>query len=120
MMFIFATWDFFRSFLNILPCFDARIYHSENSYSVQYYDCIFGKDVDNLLIRYCSDQHISISDVLQGSSTIEQTDRYGKYLSNHSFNIKHAIVLIQVPSANFVNIVTMMTISTITKLSHEI
>ena len=96
------------------------LYHTENSPSVQYYDCIYYTQLkirDNIQgVKYCrqlnhsqslqrdfnqschnngqlwsfeklSDLNISPSDVLLWSSSLEQTDLYSKYLSNHSIDM---------------------------------
>ncbi|CAF3583830.1 unnamed protein product [Adineta steineri] len=99
------------------------LYHTENSLSVQYYDCIYYtrlKIQDNIQdIKYCrqfnesqtlqrdfnqschnngqlwtfeklSSFNMSPSDVLQWSSSLEQTDRYSQYLSNKLFDMTNA------------------------------
>ena len=101
------------------------LYHTENSPSVQYYDCIYYtrlKIQDNIQdMKYCrqlnesqtlqrdfnqscrnngqlwtfeklSFFNISPSDVLQWSSSLEQTDRYSQYLSNKSFDMNNAYI----------------------------
>ena len=97
------------------------IYHTENSPSIQYYDCIHSRDFAKLPIKYCrqfdesqslqrhfdqscynggqllsfktlSDQQISSTDVLQWSSSVEQADLYAKYLSNHFLNIEDQFI----------------------------
>jgi hypothetical protein len=111
-------------FLCYLPTFSnpyILIYHTENSPSVQYYDCIYytrSEIQDNIQgVKYCrqlneseplerdfneschnnghlwsfetlSTLNVSTSDVLQWSSSLEQTDRYSKYLSNNSSEMK--------------------------------
>jgi hypothetical protein len=97
------------------------LYHTENSPSVQYYDCIYytrSETQNNIQgVKYCrqlnesqslqrdfnqtchndgqlrsfeklSHLNVSASDVLQWSSSLEQTDRYSKYLSNSSLDMK--------------------------------
>jgi hypothetical protein len=88
------------------------IYHTENSPSVQYFNCIYYKDV-----KYCHQVvtpipvqydfngiclndgyfrsfselvllNVTVSDVLQWSSSIEQADRYAKYLLDGSLDPK--------------------------------
>ncbi len=96
------------------------LYHTENSLSVQYYDCIYytRSEIKNNIqgVKYCrqlnesqplyrdfnqscynggvlwsfkelSLLNISVSDVLQWSSSMEQLDSYSKYLSNNSLDI---------------------------------
>jgi hypothetical protein len=111
-------------FLCYLPTFSnpyILIYHTENSPSVQYYDCIYytrSEIQDNIQgVKYCrqlneseplerdfneschnnghlwsfetlSTLNVSTSDVLQWSSSLEQTDRYSQYLSNKSCDMK--------------------------------
>jgi len=86
------------------------LYHTENSIDTQYFDCIYYNQ-----IKYCvqssissplqreinvschmngrlwsfeelSVRNISVSEVLKWSSSIEQTDRYAKYLLNGRFD----------------------------------
>lgn len=97
------------------------IYNTQNSPSVQYYDCIYytrSEIVNNIQgVKYCrqlnksqslerhfnqschnggqlwtfeelSTLNVSARDVLQWSSSLEQTDQYAKYLSNNSFDVK--------------------------------
>jgi hypothetical protein len=97
------------------------LYHTENSPSVQYYDCAYYTQLAHLNniegVKYCrqlnesqplqrhfnqschNDGHlwtfeklfhfnVSASDVLQWSSSLEQTDRYSKYLFNSSVDMK--------------------------------
>jgi hypothetical protein len=101
------------------------LYHTENSLSMQYYDCIFytrSKVQDNIQgVKYCrqlnesqllqrdfsqschnngklwsfkklSLLNVSVSDVLQWSSSMEQTDRYFKYLFNSSLDIEEEFI----------------------------
>lgn len=89
---------------------------TENSPSIQSYDCIYARDKDALYVKYCRQLaesrslerdfnescynggqlwsfeklvqwNISASDVLTWSSSMEQTDRYAKYLFNNSLDV---------------------------------
>lgn len=93
------------------------LYHTENSPSAQYFDCIDYINQENSFsgVKYCrqrnevrslqrdfkqscynsgqlwtfeklSEHNISSLEVLKWSSSIEQTDRYAKYLLNHSLD----------------------------------
>jgi hypothetical protein len=108
---------YFSTFSNSYVLF----YHTENSSSVQYYDCIYytrSMIQDNIQnVKYCrqlnrsqllphdfnqscqnggrlwpfeelSRLNVSTSEVLQWSSSMEQTDRYAKYLSNSSLDVE--------------------------------
>ena len=101
------------------------IYHTENSPSVQYFDCVYytrSETQNNIQgVKYCrqlnesqplqrnfsqschnsgqlwsfeklSQFNISTSDVLKWSSSMEQTDRYSKYVSGSSFEPKHEYI----------------------------
>ncbi|CAF1394347.1 unnamed protein product [Adineta ricciae] len=109
---------FSSTFLNSF----VLIYHTENSPSVQHYDCIYYTQtvVSNHIpaVKYCrqlnesqplerdfnqschngghlwsfeklSALKVSPSEVLQWSSSVEQVDRYSKYLSNNSTELKN-------------------------------
>ena len=92
------------------------LYHTENSPSMQSYDCMYTTDPHAPYMKYCRqlskheplqrdfnqschnggqlwsfkellDRNVSASDVLAWSSSMEQSDRYSKYLFNTSLNI---------------------------------
>lgn len=92
------------------------IYHTENSLAIQSYDCVYLSYTNGAWMKYCrqlnqtqplhrdfnqschngghlwsfeelSRRNISPSDVLRWSSTLEQTDRYSKYLFNNSVDL---------------------------------
>lgn len=104
---------YFLQYFSIFSNSYILISHTENSRSLQYYDCLHHLDRDNYVVKYCrqlnesrqlqrdfpeqcyhngklwsfeelSARNISPSDVLQWSSSIEITDRYSRYLSDHS------------------------------------
>ena len=110
------------------------LYHTENSPSVQYYDCIYYtrlKIQDNIQgVKYCrqlnnvqplqrdfnqschnggqlwsfdklSLLNISPSDILQWSSSLEQTDLYLKYLSNYSLDMNDKYICNCTNSSSF-------------------
>jgi hypothetical protein len=111
---------YFLYYSSIVANSYVLLYNTENSRSVQYYDCVYytkpqiGGDIRG--VKYCrqlnktqslqrdfnqschndgelwlfeelSVLNISASDVLQWSSSIEQADRYSKYLSNSSLDV---------------------------------
>lgn len=83
------------------------MYHTENSPSVQYFNCVYYEGVKychqfpspfelQWNFNFCFNDgdfrsfaelvllNVTVSDVLQWSSSIEQADHYAKYLSNRS------------------------------------
>jgi hypothetical protein len=110
------------------------LYYTENSPSVQYYDCIYYTQSESqtsiLDIKYCrqlnknqslqrdfsqlchngghlwsfeelSALNITASDVLQWSSSMEQADRYFKYLSNNALDVGEKSICICKNPASF-------------------
>ena len=92
------------------------MYHTENSPLVQSYDCVYLQYESSIRMKYCRQlnqtkplhryfnqschnggqlwsfeqlarRNISTSDLLQWSSSLEQTDRYSKYLFNTSIDL---------------------------------
>ena len=103
--------SYFTGFSN---CYTV-LYRTENSPSVQSYDCIDAPGADAPYVKYCRQLvesrpleryfshscynggelwsfeklvqwNISVSDVLTWRSSMEQTDRYAKYLFNNSLD----------------------------------
>ncbi len=115
---IFLLYFLCHSFILTNPY--VLVYHTENSLSMQYYDCMyytaaqiggasqgvkycrqvnetqslqrdFNQSCHNGAIRWSFEElslrNVSTADVLQWSSSMEQTDRYSKYLSNSSLDL---------------------------------